>query len=282
MLQYGGFIMLAGLAGTVNETLDRIMIKWLWMEDKLWNGMQLNGEEMIGIYNANYKFAMLISLFTQAFKYAAEPFFFKSSTQKDSPERFAKVFHYYTLATLLGFLILSSFSREIASIDITLGLSESPKYVIGKAYWEGLIVVPVLLLAYVFNGAYYNMSIWFKLTKQTRYALLFTGIGAVVTLIVNFAGIPRYGFIASAWATLLSFASMAIAVYWAGHRHYPVPYRIKRMLLYLCIFTAGFLVNSWWIPAISPASIYVLIKIGICILILILINFLEKLFPVFK
>ncbi len=281
MLQYGGFIMLAGLAGTINEMLDRIMLKWLWTGERLWQGITYSGEELTGIYNANYKFAMLISLFTQAFKYAAEPFFFKSSKQEDSPESFSKIFHYYTLATLVGFLALSSFSKEIASIDITLGLGTTPKYVIGKDYWEGLVVVPILLLAYVFNGVYYNISIWFKITKQTRYALLFTSIGAVITVVVNFLGIPHMGYIASAYATLLSFLAMAIAVYITGRKKYPIPYRFKRLFVYLGFFILAYIINSRIILIFEPVILHILLKTIVCMAVLALVVFIEKRAPVF-
>jgi len=280
MLQYGGFIMLAGIAGTINEMLDRIMLKWLWDEDQLFQGVLLSGEEMTGIYGANYKFAMLISLFTQAFKYAAEPFFFKSAADKDSPERFAKVFHLYTLATLVGFLVLSSFASEIVSIDLTLGLRETPIYLIGETYWGGLNVVPVLLLAYVFNGAYFNLSIWFKISKQTQYALIFTSMGAGITITANWLGIPHFGYMASAWATFLSFAVMAVAVYLIGSYRYPIPYRIKRISLYTFIFGIAVLINSEMLSSYQPIN-EIFIKTAVCVLALISILLLERFFPLF-
>ena len=129
---------------------------------------------------------MLISLFTQAYRYAAEPFFFRSAQEKDSPQTFARIFHYYTLATLTGFLFIASFAKEFVSFDLSLGLRATPIYFIGEAYWLGLVVVPILLMAYVFHGMYFNFSIWFKITKQTRYALLFTGTGALCAFAINF------------------------------------------------------------------------------------------------
>ena len=280
MLEYGFFIMIAGLAGTVNETFDRLIIPRWWEDGTLFNGVAQTGEELNGVYYANYKVAMLIALFSQAFRYAAEPFFFKRAGEKDSPETFARVFHYFTLATLTGFLILASFTKEIVSFDLTLGLAASPKSFIAEAYWEGLVVVPILLLAYVFSAAYINISIWFKITKQTRFALLFTGVGALITIVINYVGIPAHGYHASAWATLVCYITMCIMVYLVGQRYYPIPYRIGRMGLYILIILFAFGINR----KVGPTDGYWLafvFKVGICVAALGIIVGLERLMPVF-
>ncbi|MDX1909392.1 MAG: oligosaccharide flippase family protein [Bacteroidia bacterium] len=239
MVEYGFFIMLAGFAGIMNETLDRIMLPMRWPEGGVYDGAIQTGLAMTGIYGANYKIAMLISLATQAFRYAAEPFFFKTAQEKDSPETFARVFHYFVIASLGAFLCISSFAWEILAFDF-FGLAGGYTFV-GKAYWAGVKAIPVLLLAYVCSGAYINMSIWFKITKQTRFALLFTGVGAAITIAINYWGIPIYGYMACAWATLICYAVMCVLVYGVGQRYYPIPYRIRRILVYGVIF-----LGAWW------------------------------------
>ncbi|MCB0840539.1 MAG: polysaccharide biosynthesis C-terminal domain-containing protein [Bacteroidetes bacterium] len=240
MVSYGFYIMVAGLAGMMTQTLDRILIPILWEDGTIFHGIERTGEEINGLYAAIYKIVIFIALATQAFRYAVEPFFFKESKNDNSPETFARVFHYFVLASLTGFLFIASFSKEIVSFNLWGLLNFT---FIGKAYWEALEVVPILLLAYVFNGAYVNLSIWFKITKQVRYAILFTGVGAVLTLFINYFTIPVYGYIGSAWATLICFASMCVLVYLVGQKYYPVPYRIKRMGLYLLIFLVAYFIN---------------------------------------
>ena len=280
MLEYGFYIMIAGLAGTVNETFDRLVIPRWWEDGSLLNGIPQTGEELNGVYYANYKVAMLIALFSQAFRYAAEPFFFKSAGEKDSPETFARVFHYFTLATLTGFLILASFTKEIISFDLTLGLAAEPKTFIAEAYWEGLVVVPILLLAYVFSAAYINISIWFKITKQTRFALLFTGVGAFITILINYFGIPAYGYIASAWATLVCYVVMSVMVYMVGQKYYPIPYRAGRIGLYALAILVAYGINQ----RVGPTDGYWLafvFKAGVCLAALGIIIGLERLIPPF-
>ncbi|MEL6674626.1 MAG: oligosaccharide flippase family protein [Bacteroidota bacterium] len=240
MLNYGFFIMIAGFAGIMNETLDRIMIPYLWEDGKLFDGVAHTGKSLNGIYGANYKVAMLIALATQAFRYAAEPFFFKEAENKDSPRTFARVFHYFLLAALTGFLVIGSFVSEIEGFNL-FGLVKGT--FVGKEFWAGQKVVPILLLAYVFSAAYINMSIWFKITKQTRFAILFTGVGALITILVNFFGIPTYGYMASAWATLICYLTMAVLVYVVGQKYYPIPYRVRRSLLYLVLFLGAYFLN---------------------------------------
>lgn len=260
MLPYAWFIMIAGLAGIMNETLDRIMIPFRWTDGTWFDGMAMSGEAMNGIYGANYKVAMLISLATQAFRYAAEPFFFREDGKKDSPQTFARVFYYFMLAALVGFLVIASFAQEIVSFNF-FGLTEGT--FVDKAYWSGARVIPILLLAYVFSAAYINLSIWFKLTKQTRFAILFTGAGALVTVVVNYVGIPLFGYMASAWATLACYVLMCVLVYVAGQKYYPVPYRIGRLLAYGALF----LVSYWVNDQIGPTAgfpLAFLFKAGIC------------------
>lgn len=234
MTFYGGYIMIAGLAGMMNENLDKILIKRLWHNGNLYHNIPRSGDAMLGLYAAGYKMGIFISLVTQAFRYAAEPFFFKHSQEKESPQTFARIFHYFMIACLGCFLLVSAFTYEIVSIKIR-GWS-----FIDAKYWEGLEVVPIILMAYVFSAAYQQMAIWFKITKQTRFALLFTGTGAALTLLINVITIPIFGYIGSAWATLICYAVMAVLVYFLGQKHYPVPYRLKPLIVYSIACTLAY------------------------------------------
>jgi|AntRauTorckE5430_2_1112549.scaffolds.fasta_scaffold03093_3 O-antigen/teichoic acid export membrane protein len=207
-------LVFVGLAGIVNEVIDRILQKWLLP------GSDIENEAMIGIYGACYKLAMLLSLFTQAFNYAAEPFFFRNADRSDSMPIYAKVALYFTVVGALGFLGIMLY------IDIA-------QFFIGTQYREGLVVVPILLLANLFLGVYYNFAIWYKLKDKTMIGALIAFGGALITIVLNILWIPTIGYIGSAWATLICYASMATACYWVGQKYYPVPYPIVKMLLYV-------------------------------------------------
>ncbi|MDX2249834.1 MAG: polysaccharide biosynthesis C-terminal domain-containing protein [Bacteroidia bacterium] len=276
MVKYGYYIMIAGLAGMMTQTIDRILIPMFWVDGTLFNGIPRTGEQLNGLYGANYKVAMLIALATQAFRYAVEPFFFKESSKEDSPETFARVFHYFALASLAGFLFLASYAKEIVSFDL-FGLVNFT--FVGKNYWEALGVVPILLLAYVFNGAYMNLSIWFKITKQVRYAIFFTGAGALITVVINYFTIPVYGYMGSAWATLICFALMCIMVYVVGQKYYPVPYRIGRIGLFTALFVVGYLINQQIGPTDGYAPAFFM-KLIVCMSVLGIVYLVEKYKPV--
>ena len=217
MLTYSLPLLVAGLAGMVNETIDRIMMKNL-----LWNSL---GEKatmsQIGIYGAAYKLSIIITLSIQAYRYAAEPFFFKLEKNANAKETYARIMNYFTFFLCLTFLTVTVF------IDFF-------KYFIpNTAFWEGLKVVPILLMANVFLGIYLNQSIWYKLSNQTRYGSYLSVAGAIVTILLNYLWIPIYGYVGSAWATLICYGSMMIGSYILGQRHYPIPYKLKQVFFYL-------------------------------------------------
>jgi O-antigen/teichoic acid export membrane protein len=211
MLGYGLPLLIAGLAGMVNETLDRVLLKYLLPPDQ--------GLLQLGIYGACYKVAVLMSIFIQAYRYAAEPFFFALYRQKEGRELYA--------LTMNGFVIACS--AIFLGVMVNLGWIQ---YFVGAAYREGLGVVPILLLANLCLGVFFNLSIWYKLTEQTRYGSYLTLWGAALTLGLNWYWIPRIGYWGSAWATLICYASMAVLSYAIGQRHFPVAYRLKRLLGY--------------------------------------------------
>ena len=242
MAKYGLYIMIAGLAGVINENLDKMLITRMWEDGKEFLGAPRKALELTGIYSANYKLAIFITLVTQAFRFAAEPLFFKQAKDRNSPLLFARVFYYFVTATLLMFMIISSFKLEIVSFDLWGTVNFT---FINEKFWIGLGVVPILLLANVFLAAYTQLSIWFKITKQVRFGLLFMGVGAVITILINVVTIPWAGYLGSAWATLICYAVVAFLCWRIGQRYYPIPYPIGRILVILGLCIAAWLFNDF-------------------------------------
>jgi len=229
LLRYGGYIMAAGMAGALNETLDRNLLPRLWPDGQAYNGVPRTGMELNGIYSANYKLGMIVSLMTQAFRYAAEPFFFRRAKDKQSPALFAQVFHYFMLLCLVMFLVVSSFAHEI----VTFNFWGATKFtLIPESYREGIAVVPIILLANICLAAYINLSIWFKLTGHLRFGLSLALFGAFLTVAINVILIPVYGYMACALATLVCYATMTALCYFLGQQFMPIPYRWKPLLIY--------------------------------------------------
>lgn len=212
MMRYGLPLLVAGLAGMANETLDRTIIPHL-IPGEL-------GKSQNGIYGACYKIAILMTIFIQAFRFAAEPFFFSHSKEKDAKKTYADIMKFFVIICSVIFLG-------------TMMNMEWIQYFVGKKFREGLDVVPILLLANLFLGIFINQSIWYKLTGQTSYGAILTIFGAAITIILNFYWIPRIGYMGSAWATLICYASMMVVSYFWGNKHYPVNYDLKRILGYL-------------------------------------------------
>ncbi len=220
MVYYAYPIMLTGMAGMTNEMFSRWTLEW-WLPANFYPGK--SSLYALGVFSACYKYAVLMSLAIQAFRFAAEPFFFSHAKEKDSPELFAKINHY--------FIIVCSFILLIVSINLDI-----LKYLLGgAAYYEGLHVVPVLLLGYLFLGVYYNFSVWFKLTDKTYYGTIITLGGAILTIGLNFILIPVAGYTGSAFATLICYFAMALACYMLGQRYWPIPYKNWLSLSYISL-----------------------------------------------
>jgi O-antigen/teichoic acid export membrane protein len=217
MLHYAYPVMLTGLAGMTNEMFSRLTLE-KWLPPHFYG--DISNKDAMGIFGACYKFAVFMNLGVQAFRYAAEPFFFSNAKEKNSPELFAKVNHYFVITCCIFLFTIS------VNIDVI-------KYFIGKEFWSGLPIVPVLLLAYLFLGVYYNMSVWFKLTDQTYFGTIITVIGATVTILANYILIPIWGYMGSSWAALICYFSMALICYLLGQKKYPIPYKILSELAYL-------------------------------------------------
>lgn len=214
MLRYSLPMVIIGFAGIVNEMLDRAMMKYLLPGDTQANLAQL------GIYSACYKLSILMSLFIQAFRYAGEPFFFAHAADKNAPKIYADVLTYFVIFCAFIFLLVTLY------LDIF-------KYFVGAAFREGLFVVPILLLANLFLGIYVNLSVWYKLTDRTLMGAAVSVGGALITVALLLWWVPRFGYAGAAWATLVCYASMALASYLLGRKYYPVPYDVKRVLGYV-------------------------------------------------
>lgn len=219
MIIYAAPLVIAGLAGMINETLDRILLKHLLsIPDHIANAKQYV-QAQIGIYGANYKLSILMTLFIQTFRYAAEPFIFSQAGNKQSPQLYAYIMKMFVIAGLLIFM------GVIFYMDII-------KLFIGPAYHKGLHIVPVLLLANLLLGINYNLAFWYKLTNKTQFGAYVAICGAIVTIVANVLFIPIWGYEGAAWATLLSYMTMVILNYFLGRIHYPIPYPLKTIAAY--------------------------------------------------
>lgn len=223
VIAYSAPMIIVGLGGMVNETMDRLMLP------KIMPGTEEAKKIAVAIYAANYKIAIFITLFITAFRMSAEPFFFSQATEKNAPKTYARVMKWFIIILCFAFLFTALY------LDIW-------KYYIPEAYRQngGLGVVPILLAANVALGIYYNLSVWYKITDRMYWGMIITLIGAAITLTLNFAFIPAYGMYACAWATLAAYASMMVISYLVGQKYFPVPYPTKKLIAYLTVMFALF------------------------------------------
>ncbi len=225
VVAYSAPMIIIGLGGMVNETIDRFMLA------KLLPAGDAAGKIAAGIYGSNYKIAIFITLFITAFRMAAEPFFFSQSADKNAPKTYARVMKWFVITLCVAFLFTALY------IDIW-------QYFEGPAYRKGLGVVPILLAANVALGIYYNLSVWYKVTDKMYMGMIITVIGAVITLVLNFTFIPRYGMYACAWTTLAAYGSMTLISYFMGQKYFPVPYNVRKLLSYLGVMLLLFFMQQ--------------------------------------
>ena len=237
MMIYALPLLIAGLAGMTNETIDRILLKHLLPNTDI-------AASELGLYGAFYKLSVIMILFIQTFRFAAEPFFFAQEKEGNGRKIYADVMKYFTIIMVIIFLGVTIFYDAI-------------KGFLGSEYHDdrGFLVVSILLLANLFLGIYYNLSIWYKLTEKTKYGAYLSIFGAIITLSLNFTLIPLLGFVGCAWATLICYFSMTVASYYIGKRHFSVPYQVKRIALYLfvtlCIYFCIYFTNlNMWINSL--------------------------------
>ena len=259
MLVYALPLMVMGMAGMINEMLDRLILRELLPDDFYPGSSKLHA---LGVYGACYKLSMFMTLAIQAFRYAAEPFFFSRASDKNSPKLFADIMKWFVLVCLLIF----------TGVSLNLGWI---KHFLGKeSYWEGLAIVPILLLANLFLGVYYNLAIWFKLTDKTYWGIYISLFGALVTIAGNILLIPVLGYMGAAYVTLFCYAAMAVCSYLLGHTYYPIPYQVTKITSW--IISAVLLIYLTGYIAVSNAVINLLINNTIIILWLGAILFIEK------
>ena len=220
MIIYAFPLLFAGMAGMVNETFDRLLLRYLLPENI--------ASYQVGIYSACYKISILMTIFIQAYKYAAEPFFFAQAKEKDAKMVYAKIMDYFIITVSLIFLATMLYLNDFIM-----------RVLVGKHYWEGKGVIPILMMANLFLGVYYNLSIWYKLTSKTLWGAWLSVIGAVITLSLNFWWIPLspdhliYGYLGSAWATFICYGAMMVLSYLIGQKYFPVPYNLMKFFGYL-------------------------------------------------
>lgn len=247
LMAYGAPLIIIGLAGMINETMDRILLKYLLP------GTTEENMRQVGIYGAVYKISIFMTLAVQAFRMGAEPFFFSHSAEKNAKRTYADIMKYFTIVCCFIFLAVGMFP------DIF-------KIIIGSSFHEGLHIVPVLLLANLFLGIYYNQSVWYKLTDKTVYASRIPLFGAAITFIANYLLIPTFGYTGSAWATLICYFSMVVMSYVIGQKYYTVPYNLRKINLYLivsilfCILGLQFL--KWFNSSFLLSTFFRLLLLG--------------------
>lgn len=232
MLVFSFPLAIAGFAGIINETLDRILLKQMLYNPE--NPSSLDyAEAQVGIYSASYKLAMLIAILLQAYRYAAEPFFFSQMKNQDRNKIYSQIMNVF-IAFVCGIFLL-----------VTLNIDIFKYFIQNETYWVGLQVVPILLMANIFLGIYYNQSIWFKLSGKTKFGAYIALLGASLTVLINILYIPKFGYMACAWATLIVYFTQMVISYILGQRHYPIPYNLKKFIFYISLALALFFLSPY-------------------------------------
>lgn len=221
MLRYSWPILVLGIAGILNQTADKVLFPYIYKGN--------DSHTQLGIYGAASKIAMIMAMITQAFRYAYEPFVFGKAKDKDSRDTYAAAMKYFLIFTLLAFLVVMGY------IDVL-------RHIIGRDYWDGLRVVPIVMAAEILMGVYFNLSFWYKLIDRTIWGAWFSGIGCVVLIAVNVIFVPQYGYMACAWAGFAGYGTAMILSYFVGQKYYPINYPLKSIGVYVAITLLFFVV----------------------------------------
>ena len=224
MLSYSWPILVLGIAGILNQTADKILFPYIY------NGADAHAQ--LGIYGAASKIAMIMAMITQAFRYAYEPFVFGKSKDKDNRDTYAKAMKYFIIFTLMAFLVV-------------IGYMDILKHIIGRDYWSGLRVVPIVMAAEIMMGVYFNLSFWYKLIDKTIWGAWFSGIGCVVLIAINVIFVPRYGYMACAWAGFAGYGTAMLISYVVGQKHYPINYPVGEIMVYVVLAALIYLCMDW-------------------------------------
>ncbi|WP_456076104.1 lipopolysaccharide biosynthesis protein [Hoylesella nanceiensis] len=224
MLSYSWPILILGIAGILNQTADFILFPYLY------KGSQAH--QQLGIYGAASKIAMIMAMITQAFRYAYEPFVFGKGNDKDNRETYAVAMKYFIIFTLLAFLVVMGYINIL-------------RHIIGRDYWEGLKVVPIVMAGTIMMGVYFNLSFWYKLIDKTIWGAYFSGIGCFVLILINIIFVPQYGYMACAWAGLIGYATAMTLSYFVGQKKYPINYPLKSIGIYVLMTVFFFIAITY-------------------------------------
>lgn len=241
MLSYSWPILILGIAGILNQTADFILFPYLY------KGSQAH--QQLGIYGAASKIAMIMAMITQAFRYAYEPFVFGKGNDKDNRETYAIAMKYFIIFTLLAFLVVMGYINIL-------------RHIIGRDYWEGLKVVPIVMAGTIMMGVYFNLSFWYKLIDKTIWGAYFSGIGCFVLILINVIFVPQYGYMACAWAGLIGYATAMTLSYFVGQKKYPINYPLKSIGIYVLIAVFFFIAITYsnqYLPKIYALAVNTLI-----------------------
>lgn len=241
MLSYSWPILILGIAGILNQTADFILFPYLY------KGSQAH--QQLGIYGAASKIAMIMAMITQAFRYAYEPFVFGKGNDKDNRETYAVAMKYFIIFTLLAFLVVMGYINIL-------------RHIIGRDYWEGLKVVPIVMAGTIMMGVYFNLSFWYKLIDKTIWGAYFSGIGCFVLILINVIFVPQYGYMACAWAGLIGYGTAMTLSYFVGQKKYPINYPLKSIGIYVLmtvIFFIAITYSNQHLPKIYALAVNTLI-----------------------
>lgn len=246
MLRYTWPLLVMGLAGQLNQCASQIIFPYVF------NGNAHDARVQLGIYGACIKIATIMVMITQAFRYAYEPFVFGQSKEKNNKETYARVMKFYIIFTLLAFLCV------VAYMDII-------RYIIGRSYWEGLEIVPIVMAAEIMFGVFFNLSFWYKLIDKTIWGAWFSGIGAVVLIAFDIIFIPRFSYWACAWAGFASYAVSMVLSYFFGQKYYPIAYPLKSIFTYTLlaiVLFVGMTASNRYLPMLPALLVNTLLLIA--------------------
>lgn len=246
MLRYTWPLLVMGLAGQLNQCASQIIFPYVF------NGNAHDARVQLGIYGACIKIATIMVMITQAFRYAYEPFVFGQSKEKNNKETYARVMKFYIIFTLLAFLCV------VAYMDII-------RYIIGRSYWEGLEIVPIVMAAEIMFGVFFNLSFWYKLIDKTIWGAWFSGIGAVVLIAFDIIFIPRFSYWACAWAGFASYAASMVLSYFFGQKYYPIAYPLKSIFTYTLlaiVLFVGMTASNRYLPMLPALLVNTLLLIA--------------------
>ena len=225
MLRYSLPLVILGVAGILNQVADKIIFPFVYPDEA-------EATVQLGIYGAASKIAMIMAMFTQAFRFAYEPFVFGKSKEKDSREVYAQAMKFFIIFTLLAFLAVMFY------LDIL-------RHIIGHDYWDGLRVVPIVMAAEIFMGIYFNLSFWYKLIDETRWGAYFSLTGCTILILMNIFLIPKYGYIACAWAGFTGYGVAMLLSYFVGQKKYPIQYDLKAIGMYVLLAAVLYLAAEY-------------------------------------